>query len=193
MLRGIADLNQAARTPGLSGGTPFSRPVDGGAASASADIGERRHLTVLFCDMVGYTELANRVDPEVLQTIIHAYEDACAACVERYEGYVFQRLGDGIVAFFGYPKAHEDEAERAIRAALDIIETLSRTKFAEVGHIAVRIGIASGLVVVLSAERGAVGDTMVIASRLQGIAESDTIAVSERVQRLAGARFDYLD
>ncbi len=193
MLRGIADLNQAARTPGSSGGTPFSRPVDGGAASASADIGERRHLTVLFCDMVGYTELANRVDPEVLQTIIHAYEDACAACVERYEGYVFQRLGDGIVAFFGYPKAHEDEAERAIRAALDIIETLSRTKFAEVGHIAVRIGIASGLVVVLSAEKGAVGDTMVIASRLQGIAESDTIAISERVQRLAGARFDYLD
>src|SRR4051812_7008853 len=74
---------------------------------------ERRQLTVLFCDMVGFTELANRVDPEILQRVIRSYEDACAACITRYEGYVFQRLGDGIVAFFGYPLAHEGEAERA--------------------------------------------------------------------------------
>jgi len=77
---------------------------------------ERRQLTVLFCDMVGFTELANRVDPEVLQGIIRSYEDACAVCITRYEGYVFQRLGDGIVAFFGYPFAHEGEAERAVHA-----------------------------------------------------------------------------
>ena len=76
--------------------------------------------------MVGFTELANRVDPEVLQGIIRSYEDACAVCITRYEGYVFQRLGDGIVAFFGYPLAHEGEAERAIHAGLAIIESLSK-------------------------------------------------------------------
>jgi hypothetical protein len=82
---------------------------------AASEVGERRQLTVLFCDMVGFTELASRLDPEVLQRIIRSYEDACAVCVTRYEGYVLQRLGDGIVAFFGYPLAHEGEAERAIR------------------------------------------------------------------------------
>ena len=97
----------------------------GESAAAVGDEGERRQLTALFCDMVGFTELANRVDPEVLQRIIRAYEDACAVCIARYEGYVFQRLGDGIVAFFGYPLAHEGEAERAIHAGLEIIDTLA--------------------------------------------------------------------
>ena len=127
--------------------------------------GERRQLTVLFCDMVGFTELASRVDPEVLQSIIRTYEDACAVCVTRYEGYVFQRLGDGIVAFFGYPLAHESEAERAIHAGLSIIESLSKLEVPELGHLQVRIGIATGLVVVSSAEKGAVGETMNLASR----------------------------
>jgi class 3 adenylate cyclase len=103
--------------------------------------------------MVGFTELANRVDPEVLQRIIRSYEDACAVCITRYEGYVFQRLGDGIVAFFGYPLAHEGEAERAIRAGLEIIETMSKLDVPDAGHLAVRIGIATGLVVV-SSEKG---------------------------------------
>ena len=106
--------------------------------------GERRQLTVLFCDMVGFTELANRVDPEVLQRIIRSYEDACAVCITRYEGYVFQRLGDGIVAFFGYPLAHEGEAERAIHAGLEIIEALSKLDVPDAGHLAVRIGVATG-------------------------------------------------
>src|SRR5262249_16624050 len=92
--------------------------------AASASHSERRQLTVLFCDMVGFTDLASRLDPEVLQNIVRRYEDTCAASVARYEGYVFQRLGDGIVAFFGYPLAHEAEAERAIRAGLEIVESL---------------------------------------------------------------------
>jgi class 3 adenylate cyclase len=117
------------------------------AVHTTGETGERRQLTVLFCDMVGFTELASRVDPEVLQRIIRSYEDACAVCVTRYEGYVFQRLGDGIVAFFGYPLAHEGEAERAIHAALEIIESLSRLHVADAGHLQVRIGIATGLVV----------------------------------------------
>jgi class 3 adenylate cyclase/tetratricopeptide (TPR) repeat protein len=155
--------------------------------------GERRQLTVLFCDMVGFTELAHRVDPEVLQNIIRSYEDACAVCITRYEGYVFQRLGDGIVAFFGYPLAHEGEAERAIRAGLEIVETMARLAIPDAGHLRVRIGIAAGIVVVASSERGAVGETMNLAARLQGVAEPDSIVVSERVRRLAGGAFEYDD
>ena len=155
--------------------------------------GERRQLTVLFCDMVGFTELANRVDPEVLQRIIRTYEDACAVCITRYDGYVFQRLGDGIVAFFGYPLAHEGEAERAIHAGLEIIQVLSQLKVADAGYLAVRVGVATGLVVVSSVEKGAVGETMNLASRLQGIAQPGSIVVSERVHRLASGTFDYED
>ncbi|NOT54999.1 MAG: AAA family ATPase, partial [Deltaproteobacteria bacterium] len=131
--------------------------------------------------------------PEVLQGIIRGYEDACAVCITRYEGYVFQRLGDGIVAFFGYPLAHEGEAERAIHAGLAIIESLSKLDVPEVGQLHVRIGIATGVVVVAGAEKGAVGETMNLASRLQGIAPVDSIVVSERVRRLAGGVFDYTD
>ncbi len=143
--------------------------------------------------MVGFTELANRVDPEVLDGIIRSYEDACAVCITRYEGYVYQRLGDGIVAFFGYPLAHEGEAERAIHAGLAIIESLSTLTVPEVDRLHVRIGIATGVVVVAGAEKGAVGETMNLASRLQGIAPVDSIVVSERVRHLAGGVFDYVD
>jgi class 3 adenylate cyclase/predicted ATPase len=163
------------------------------APAYAAGYGERRQLTVLFCDMVGFTELAQREDPEVLQRIIRSYEDACAQCITRYEGHVFQRLGDGIVAFFGYPHAHEDEAERAIRSALEIIERLSNLDVPGVGHVAVRIGIATGLVVVASGDKGAVGDTMNLAARLQGIAQPGSIVVSERVHRLAAGSFDFED
>ena len=157
------------------------------------EAGERRQLTVLFCDMVGFTELASGLDPEVLRNVIGSYEDACAVCITRYEGYVFQRLGDGIVAFFGYPLAHEAEAERAIRAGLEIIESLSRLNVADAGHLRVRIGIATGVVVVLAAEKSAVGVTMNLASRLQAIAAPGGIVVSEHVHRLAGGSFEYED
>jgi class 3 adenylate cyclase/tetratricopeptide (TPR) repeat protein len=163
------------------------------ARPLQATFAERRQLTVLFCDMVGFTELAHRLDPEVLHKIIRIYEDTCAAAITRYEGYVFQRLGDGIVAFFGYPLAHEGEAERAIHAGLDIIDALSGLDVPDAGHLDVRIGVATGLVVVSSAEKGAVGETMNLASRLQGIASVNTMVVSERVQRLAGGAFEYED
>ena len=87
--------------------------------------GERRQLTVLYCDIVGSTELAQLVDPEVLQTIIGLYEDTCAECISRYDGYIHQRQGDGLIAFFGFPFAHEGEAARAIRAGLEIIEAMA--------------------------------------------------------------------
>jgi len=156
----------------LDGGLPLARaapPIQASPPTREREFigaeGERRQLTVLFCDMVGFTELANRVDPEVLQQIIRTYEDTSAAAITRYEGYVFQRLGDGIVAFFGYPLAHEGEAERAIKAGLEIIEALARREVPDAGHLAVRIGIATGLVVVSGAEKGAVGETMSLAAR----------------------------
>lgn len=127
-----------------------SAPVPPAAANPPQTASERRQLTVLFCDMVGFTEIAHRVDPEVLQSIIRCYEDACAVCIAHYDGYVFQRLGDGIVAFFGYPLAHEGETERAVRAGLEIVETMTRLEVQEVGRLQVRIGVATGIVVVLS-------------------------------------------
>ena len=199
LLHALASLNRSEEAAPALAGELLQVATVPTSALASAPrpttpaVGERRQLTVLFCDMVGFTELANRVDPEVLQKIIRVYEDACAVCITRYEGYVFQRLGDGIVAFFGYPLAHEGEAERAIHAGLEIIASLSKLDIPDAGHLAVRIGIATGLVVVSSAEKGAVGETMNLASRLQGIAQPDSIVVSERVQRLAGGAFDYED
>ena len=197
--------NFLAALAALEASTP-ARPANPAPAptSASSDLrpstdaarpretGERRQLSVLFCDMVGFTELASRVDPEILRDIIRSYEDTCAASITRYEGYVFQRQGDGIVAFFGYPLAHEGEAERAIRAALEIVASLSTLVVSEVGHLQVRIGIATGLVVVSSAE-SAVGETINLASRLQNVAQPGSIVVSERVHRLAGGAFDYED
>ena len=191
LLKAIAELN-GAETPTLATPAEAIRVTPAQVASRPTE-GERRQLTVLFCDMVGFTGLANRVDPEVLQRIIRSYEDACAVCITRYEGYVFQRLGDGIVAFFGYPLAHEGEAERAIHAGLEIVDSLSKLSVPEVGKLQVRIGIATGLVVVSSAEKGAVGETMNLASRLQGIAQPGSIVVSERVHHLAGGSFDYED
>jgi class 3 adenylate cyclase len=131
--------------------------LDPGLRDPRLDASERRQLTVLFCDLVGFTELATRVDPEVLQGIIRSYEDTCAVCVTRYEGYVYQRLGDGIVAFFGYPLAHEGEAERAIHAGLAIIESLATLAVPEVGRLHVRLGIATGVVVVAGGGAGGGG------------------------------------
>jgi class 3 adenylate cyclase/tetratricopeptide (TPR) repeat protein len=162
-------------------------------AHAGTVIGERRQLTVLFCDMVGFTKLAYKLDPETLQIIIRAYEEACAACVNRYEGYVFTTLGDGVVAFFGFPLAHESEAERAVRAGLEIVEAMARLHVQGAGRLQVRIGIASGMVVVASGERNAVGETMNLASRLQTIAKPGSVVVSDRVRRLAGGGFEYED
>ncbi len=160
---------------------------------ASTPEGERRQLTVLFCDLVGFTELTLRVDAELLETIIGKYEDTCAACIGRYDGYVYRLLGDGVLAFFGFPLAHEGEASRAIRAAMDIVETISRLEVPEIGTLKVRIGIATGIVVVAAGKRNVVGETMNLAARLQAAAKPGGIVVSERVHRLAGGEFDYED
>src|SRR5271166_304227 len=163
------------------------------ALFVGAPVGERRQLTVLFCDLVGFTALSQTLDPEALQVVIRAYEETCASCIVRYEGYVFTCLGDGVVAFFGFPLAHEGEAGRAIRAGLDIIEAMASLQLPISGRLQVRIGVATGIVVVSTGERNAVGDTMNLASRLQTIAEPGSLIVSERSRRLAGGEFFFED
>ncbi len=191
LLKAIGELN-GSRAP------PHTRATKEGPTPQEpvSTEGERRQLTVLFCDMVGFTELASRLDPEILRSVIRRYEDTCAAAITRYEGYVFQRLGDGIVAYFGYPLAHEGEAERAIRAGFEIVEALSRLSLPDVGRLHVRIGIATGLVVVsrsTSSDKSAAGETMNLAARLQAIAQQDSVVISERTRQLAGGSFEYDD
>lgn len=181
-------LRNTSGTATSTADVPAAPAVTGPSSEAS----ERRQLTVLFCDMVGFTTLATRVDPEVLQEIIGRYETTCTACINRYDGYVFQRLGDGIVAFFGYPLAHEGEAERAIHAGRAIFDALANLEVPVVGRLDARIGIASGEVVV-SPGYGAVGETMNVAARLQDRSTPGNIVVSERVHRLAGGAFEYED
>lgn len=170
-----------------------AKPSDSTPPVPTSPKGERRQLTVLFCDMIGFTDLASGLDPEVLQAVMRAYEEACTECVTRFGGYVFQRLGDGIVAFFGVPLAHEGEAERAIRAGLLIVDRLSLLEVPAVGRIHVRVGIATGVVVVSLSDNSAAGETMNLASRLQALAEPDSLIVSESVRRMAAHAFMYVD
>jgi class 3 adenylate cyclase/tetratricopeptide (TPR) repeat protein len=167
--------------------------AEAGKPALPTTAGERRQVTALFCDIVGFTQMAHRIDPEDLQVIARRYEDACAVCVTRYDGYVYQRLGDGIVAIFGFPLTYEGEAERAIHAGLEIIETLAGMHIPEVGRLSVRIGIATGIVVIASGEQNLVGETLNIAARLQSCTEPGTILVSRNVHDLARGTFEYED
>jgi class 3 adenylate cyclase len=169
---------------------------------ASAD-GERRQLTVMFCDLVGSTALSKRLDPESLRTVILDYQRTAAQVITRYEGHVAQYLGDGLLVYFGYPLAHEDDAARAVHTALGIIAALhdwnGQRIHSDLPPLAVRIGIDTGLVVVGEIggskrhEPLALGDTPNLAARLQGLAAPDAVVISEHTRRLAGGAFDYLD
>ena len=161
---------------------------------------ERRQLTVMFCDLVGSTELSQRLDPEDLRTVIGTCQEAWVKAIERYSGFVARYMGDGLLVYFGYPHAHEDDAERAVLAALDIIdvmELLSDTKPECLDQrLHVRVGIATGPVVIgdligegASRENPVIGETPNLAARLQGIAEADTIFVSEGTFRLVRGQF----
>src|SRR5580698_5244150 len=164
-----------------------------GPPQVDTSISERRQLTVLFCDMVGFTKLSYKLDPEAMQIVLRAYEETCETCVNRYDGYVFRILGDGIVAFFGFPLAHESGAERAVRAGLDIISAIAGLNLQSVGRLQVRIGITSGMVVIASGERNAVGETINLAARLQTIAKPGSVVISDSVRRMAGGGFEYED
>jgi class 3 adenylate cyclase/predicted ATPase len=160
---------------------------------------ERRQLTVLFCDLVDSTPLASQLDPEDLREVVRAYQDTCAKVIARYEGYIAQYLGDGLLVYFGYPLAHEDDAQRAVRAGLGIVEALGqlnmRLEQERRVHLAVRLGIHTGLVVVGEVGSGtrqeqlALGETPNIAARLQGIAVPNTLVISAATFHLLGGFF----
>ncbi len=158
---------------------------------------ERRQLTVMFCDLVGSTALSRRMDPEDLREVISAFQGACRAAIEPFDGYIARYMGDGLLVYFGYPHSHEDNAERAVRAALSIVAALEPLAPRSVEALAARIGIATGDVVVgdiigegASEEHAALGDTPNLAARLQAAAESGQILIEATTQRLVSGAFE---
>ncbi|HKF73553.1 MAG TPA: adenylate/guanylate cyclase domain-containing protein, partial [Stellaceae bacterium] len=183
-LRQVGVASEPAPTPQASANTPAQSPL---VPSASA---ERRQLTVLFCDLVGSTELAARLDPEDLREIIAAYHRTVSEILTRHGGFVAKYMGDGVLAYFGYPQAHEDDAERSVRAALAIAETVARLRLSRAVTLQVRIGIATGLVVVgdllgtgAAQEQAVVGETPNLAARLQGLAEPNAVIIADATRR----------
>ena len=181
----------------LGGTTPAAQhPLI--AAAKPQDTAERRQVTVMFSDLVGSTALSGRMDPEDLREIISAYQKCVAETVQRFGGFVAKYMGDGVLAYFGYPQAHEDDAERAVRAGLELIRAVSSLKSS--APLQTRIGIATGLVIVgdligsgEAQERGIVGETPNLAARLQGIAEPDTVVIAESTRKLLGGLFELAD
>ena len=158
---------------------------------------ERRQVTVLFADMVGSTALSRKVDPELLGGLIRHYQDAAAGAIGRYGGYVAKFMGDGVLAYFGFPRAFEDAAERAVRAAIGVLSEVGGIELPDNTRVQARIGIATGLVVVgeiigtgTAQERTIVGETPNLAARLQALAGPDIILVSETTQSLLGGLFE---
>ncbi len=162
------------------------------------DAAERRQVTVVFSDLVGSTALSARMDPEDLREVISAYQKCVAETVGRFGGFVAKYMGDGVLVYFGYPQAHEDDAERAVRAGLELVHAVTALKSS--APLQARVGIATGLVVVgdligsgEAQERGIVGETPNLAARLQGVAEPNTVVIAEGTRRLLGNLFELED
>jgi class 3 adenylate cyclase/predicted ATPase len=169
------------------------------AAAASGRRAERRQLTVMFCDLVGSTELSSRLDPEDLREVIAAYHRSVTDVVRSLDGFVAKYMGDGVLVYFGYPQAHEDDAERAVRAGLSLIDVVIRLDVRSV-KLQARVGIATGLVVVgdligegSAQEQSVVGETPNLAARLQALAEPDTVVIAASTRRLVGELFECRD
>jgi class 3 adenylate cyclase len=159
------------------------------------DAAERRQVTVMFSDLVGSTALSARMDPEDLREIISAYQKCVAETVGRFGGFVAKYMGDGVLIYFGYPHAHEDDAERAVRAGLELVAAVSGLKTH--APLQTRFGIATGLVVVgdligsgASQEQAIVGETPNLAARLQGVAEPNSVMIAESTRKLLGNLFE---
>jgi len=189
-------------TAGASTSALIRGEVGENAPSVSSPVvaAERRHLTVMICDLVGSTALSARLDPEDMGAVIDAFQAACARITLAYDGFLADFRGDGILAYFGYPRAHEDDAERTVRAGLDIAAAVARLKTHAEEPLSVRIGIATGLVVVGSLggdgglrEHAVVGDTPSLAARLQALAEPGTVVVAASTRRLLGDLFHLRD
>jgi len=189
LLRAIGELGSVARTEPAA-------PI----TTTSQGVAERRQITVMFCDLVGSTALSARLDPEDLREVIGAYHRSCATLVERNGGFVAKYMGDGVLVYFGYPQAHEHDAEHAVQAGLAIIEAVPKlvTPAGEPMHV--RVGIATGLVVVgdligsgEARERGVVGETPNLAARLQAIAEPGSVVIADSTRKLLGNLFELRD
>jgi class 3 adenylate cyclase len=193
LLEAIADLKQS----GTLAAEPVSERITSSKGVGGAAQPERRQLTVMFVDLVGSTELSSRLDPEDMGQVIRAYQNTCAEAIARFEGRVAKFMGDGVLAYFGYPKAHEDAAERAIRAGLTITEAVTRLRTPTGSTLATRVGIATGLVVVgdlvgegAAQEQAVVGETPNLAARLQALAQPGEVLIGERTRRLVGGLFE---
>jgi class 3 adenylate cyclase len=161
---------------------------------------ERRQLTVLFSDLVGSTELSGRLDPEEMSEVIRAYHTGCADVIRRWDGYVAKYMGDGVLAYYGWPRAHEDDAERAVRAGLELAKAIGQQTASDGTKLAARIGIATGQVVVgelfgegAAQEEAVVGETPNLAARLQALAEPGAVVISQATRRLVGGAFELDD
>ena len=196
LLKAIAALREG-NEPSSPAEQPSAVPAP---VSATAPEAERRSLTVWFCDLVGSTALSARLDPEDYRAVIGAYHRCAAAVIERTGGFVAKYMGDGVLAYFGYPRADEHDAERAVRAGLALVEAVAGIETAAGEPLQVRIGIATGLVVVgdligqgAAQEQAVVGETPNLAARLQALAEPGTVVIAPSTRRLTGGLFDYQD
>src|SRR4029079_2198714 len=162
------------------------------------DTAERRQITVMFCDLVGSTALSGRMDPEDLREVISAYQKCVSENVQRFGGFVAKYMGDGVLIYFGYPQAHEDDAERAERAGLELVAAVGGLKTH--APLQTRVGIATGLVVVgdligsgAAQEQAIVGETPNLAARLQGIAQPNSVVIADSTRKLVGNLFELED
>jgi class 3 adenylate cyclase len=192
LLRAIANLETSAKT------APDASTIPASVDTSPRDTAERRQVTVMFSDLVGSTALSARMDPEDLREVISAYQKCVSETVQRFGGFVAKYMGDGVLIYFGYPQAHEDDAERAVRAGLDLVAAVAALKTH--APLQTRVGIATGLVVVgdligsgASQEQAIVGETPNLAARLQGVAEPNSVVIAESTRRLVGSLFELED
>jgi class 3 adenylate cyclase/predicted ATPase len=203
LLRAIAQLSPSGEgDTAAAGAIPTEK--DTTASVSSRDQAERRQLTVMFCDLVGSTALACRLDPEDLQEVLRRFLEACGKAIERFNGYIAKYMGDGLLVYFGYPYAHEHDAERAVHAGLTVLEVVKALPRDSIPHqefeISARIGIATGPVIVgelmgqdIAKERSVFGETPNLAARLQALAAPNQLIVDSSTKRLVGGEFEFVD
>jgi predicted ATPase/class 3 adenylate cyclase len=187
ILRAIAALDSAAPKPAEATIEPLPR-----------DEGERRHLTVMFCDLVGSTALSARLDPEDMQRVIASYQACIGEVIGRFQGMIARYMGDGVLAYFGYPRAQEDDVEQAVRAALAVVEAIANLRTDADAALQARVSLATGTVVVSEllidhapAQQSVVGETPNLAARLQTLADPGTVVICPNTRQLARGHFDY--
>ncbi|MGH6895080.1 MAG: AAA family ATPase [Geminicoccaceae bacterium] len=200
LLNAIAALREAEPGPEHEANLKPEAVLPPAPAARDGSEAERRQLTVLFCDIVASTELAARLDPEDMGALMREFQDCCTEVIKRWEGYIAKFTGDGAAVYFGYPKAYEDGAERAVRAGLELTEAVGRLSTPVAEHLRVRVGIATGLVVVgdligeeAAQERPIAGETPHLAARLQALAQPGAVVVAPNTRRLLGSRFELAD